>query len=87
MVDIEVVEQQGRFRLVRDETGRAAVIEVCGGMIHSLEPPRRRSGLDTPAGICAVIGPDGWVDMKTARARLKELAAQADNWPPCPPGQ
>lgn len=80
MDGLETVAQRGSLRLVRHSDGdRAAVIEARDGKVYSLHTHDRREALDTPAGILAVIGADGWQPPQVARQRFEDLGRRGDD--------
>lgn len=80
MDGLETVKQHGSLRLVRHTDGdRAAVIEARDGKVYSLHAHDRREALDTPAGMLAVIGDDGWQPPQAANQRFDDLGRSGDD--------
>lgn len=70
---IHTVAENAPYRLVRDDDGRYAVIEARSGKVYSLHGRDRRHADDSPEGIAAVVGDDGWRDERRARTRFEAM--------------
>lgn len=70
---IETLREEESWRLVRAEDGRCAVVEARGGRVLSLHAEERREAEDTPDGVVAVVGADGWRAPAEAEARFEEM--------------
>lgn len=77
---IRIVDSKDSFRLVTDEHGNFAVVEVRAGHVYSVHGSHRREARDSEAGIAQVVGEDGWFDERRARACLDEAARRGEDY-------
>lgn len=73
MSDVTILAEEESYRLIRSPDGRCAVIECRGGRVYSLHARERREAPDTPAGMLAVVGEDGWRSEGRARRRFDSM--------------
>lgn len=72
------VEEVRPYRLVRDDVGRYAVLEVRCDHVYSLEPDHpRHAAWDTEEGIVQVVG-HGWTDRVRATALFRQMVDGED---------
>lgn len=76
MTRITVVREAENYRLIRDDRDRYAVVEVRSGRVYSLDVRNRAEADDTPAGMIAVVGPNGWGPEAAARRRFRSAVRQ-----------
>ncbi|HET8727612.1 MAG TPA: hypothetical protein VFO41_08900 [Alphaproteobacteria bacterium] len=72
---LRVVEERESWLLIA-RGDRFAVVERRGGRIYGLETAHRRGEADTPAGMAAAVGADGWRSETEARATFAGLVAR-----------
>lgn len=77
---IHIVAENKPYRLVRDDDGRYAVVEARAGKVYSLHGRDRRHADDTPEGIAAVVGEDGWRDEQRARERFEFMCRREERY-------
>jgi hypothetical protein len=77
MPDALIAEQRGSHLLVR-RGAQFAVVERRAGDIYSVHDGTREPHPDTPAGIAAAVGSDGWCDETEARRIFEELVQRGE---------
>lgn len=76
MTEIAVLREAENYRLIKDDRDRYAVVEVRNGRVYSLDVKNRAEAEDTPAGMMAVVGADGWGPEAAARRRFRSAVRQ-----------
>jgi hypothetical protein len=77
MTGIVEVAQAGTHLLVR-RGARFAVVERRGGKVYGVERQDSEGQADTPSGIAAAVGEEGWMDEASARARFHAIAGRGE---------
>ncbi|EKV32437.1 hypothetical protein C882_2516 [Caenispirillum salinarum AK4] len=76
---VEIVDQKGSFRLIRDrESGRHAIVEARDNKVYTVHPREREAEPDTPEGMARLVEPDGWQDPAEARAKFAEITREGE---------
>jgi hypothetical protein len=71
---IKILDKKESYRLLTDERGHYAVVEVRCGHVYSLHGHHRREAPDSEEGMARVIGSDGWFDEERARCCFNSAA-------------
>lgn len=80
IVSARIVQEERPYRLISDEAGHYAVVEVRCQHVYSLHCDHPRHGaLDTPEGMEAVVG-DDWSDYEHALQRYRYMVESEERF-------